>query len=481
MTIHFETLGCRLNHDETEGAAQCFLRSGFNIDMEGLTAASSEQPETVLGVINTCTVTGKAEQKARRLIRLMLQKLPSAIVLVTGCYAELDAEQIEQLCPDRIVVLPGRIKYTLAAVAQAMKKEGRLSVSQGFFSRNALDAFLKAPASSSKAIYSPIKKLDAFSLYTPVFEQHSRASIKIEDGCNNACTYCRIRLARGKAVSLPVEEIVNRISELEHKGMNEVVFTGVNLSQYAGTGNDGRRHSFTELLEILLERTEQIKFRVSSFYPQHVTDELAKVLASPRVQPSFHLSVQSGSDRILSLMARPYKANTVLQAAELLRNAKGNPFLSCDIIAGFPDEQDDDFTQTLELCNAIGFSWIHAFPFSPRPGTLAQKMHPQIPERIKGERVKQLTDLAVNGKTAYCTSFIGRPLSAIVENSRTLRRSEDGKAPTVLHCVSENFLHIECPLNEPTTPGSLIEVKIESVLEKNIKTGKEIDCRGTVL
>lgn len=536
-TVHFETLGCRLNQDETEGAARCFADAGFTISMENLSSSSAVQADAVLGVINTCTVTGKAEQKARRIIRLMLEKLPQAVILVTGCYAELDAAEISSIDTERICVLPGTRKFLLASLAREMSG-GSLCVGKGCFSRDALAAFLRQvhfvprdaaapvrpavlstsgrtaggrtaggkavggknagsfapatgvrtadaslpPAVEASAQTAPARTdaaaLQAFTLYTPSFERHSRASVKIQDGCNNACSFCRIHLARGKSVSLPVAEVLRRVQELERRGVQELVFTGVNLSQYSGLSEDGGRASFAQLLDVLLAETDSIRFRVSSFYPQHITEELCSRLASPRVQPSFHLSVQSGSDRILALMRRPYCAADVLHAVELLRRAKSSPFISCDIIAGFPGESESDFAATRELCRAAAFAWIHAFPYSPRPATPAYSMKPQIPERVKGERVRWLTETAVQGKLHYIASFVGKTLPAVAERSRSQRVG--GELHTV-HAVTDNFLHVECRTSAPVEPGSAVSVRIEAALEDSVRAGREIDCLAVLV
>lgn len=485
--IHFETLGCRLNQDESEGAARCFADAGFSIDMENLSSASAPQDNAVLGVINTCTVTGKAEQKARRIIRLMLDKLPHAVVLVTGCYAELDAAQIRAIDEQRICVLAGTRKYLLAAVAREMAG-GSLCVREGRFSRDSLDSFLCAVRYVPRAAASPLSGGSAaplapdaarsFDLYTPAFERHSRASVKIQDGCNNACSFCRIHLARGRSQSLPVPEVLRRVQELERRGVQEVVFTGVNLSQYAGLMAGGGTASFAGLLDVLLSETSALRFRVSSFYPQHITEDLCERLAAPRVQPSFHLSVQSGSDRILSLMRRPYCAADVLRAVRLLRSTKRQPFLSCDIIAGFPGEDGDDFAATQDLCRSVDFAWIHAFPFSPRPGTPAYSMRPQVPERVKGERVRWLTEAAVQGKLHYIEAFVGRTLPAVAERSRAQRV---GGGQHSVHAVTENFLHVQCQASRPVEPGAAVSVRIEAPLEASVRAGRETDCLATLV
>jgi threonylcarbamoyladenosine tRNA methylthiotransferase MtaB len=464
QSIHFETLGCRLNQDETEGAARCFAEEGFATDLEPLTSSAQKDLNTILSVVNTCTVTGKAEQKARRIIRLVLDKYPAAPVIVTGCYAQVDAASIKAICPERIAVLPGTQKSVLASIAKNFSGAKTMTA-------DAITSFIKT---------ANLSTLTNFTLYTSVFQKHSRASIKIEDGCNNSCAFCRIHLARGKATSLDVTEVLARVQQLEEQGMNEVVFTGVNLSQYAGRTNDGDIASFATLLKTLIANTHTISFRISSYYPQCIDESLVEAIRSPRVQPSFHLSIQSGSDRILKLMNRPYTAETVVHAVELLRAAKDNPFIACDIIAGFPGETEDDFERTKELCKTVRFSWIHAFPFSPRPGTTAATMTPKVPERIKDERVAWLTECAVHDKIAYINSFKDRPLDAIVENSRNQRTASSAEQK-VVHVVTSNFLHVACPQTDhEMVPGSVVRVKITAALEDDIRSGKEIEATGII-
>ncbi len=459
-TIHFETLGCRLNQDETEGAARAFRESGFNVCLGGASASSEEDENVILCIVNTCTVTTKAEQKARRIIRLLLQKYPESQVLVTGCYAELDGKDIKSI-DERIVILSGEKKYLLKKLPEFLRKKIQSEDICFPLDSSAIQKYIDE--------YENDEHLDAFSLYTPVFEKHSRSSIKIQDGCNNNCSFCRIHLARGKSVSLSPEKILSRVRELEQSGHDEVVFTGVNLSQYAGKTPIGKTYSFSDLLEYLINGTESIKFRISSFYPQHVTKELSEIIKSPRVQPSFHLSIQSGSDRILKLMNRPYSRNEVYNAVSLLRQSKENPFISCDLIAGFPGESEDDFELTKSMCDDLDFSWIHAFPFSARPGTAAFSMKPKVPERIKDERCAWLNEKALRGKINYINLFNGKCLNAIVERKRFARWT----------CVTENFLHAEFSSPLIFEPGTEICVKIENPLEDNIKNGKETECSCT--
>ncbi|MBP5157789.1 MAG: radical SAM protein [Treponema sp.] len=489
-TIHFETLGCRLNHDESEGAARFFSESGFTVDMNPLTAASPVDRDVVLAVINTCTVTGKAEQKARRIIRLMLEKFPVALVIVTGCYAALDGELLCAISTERISIIPGTGKFVLSLLPTAMVAGGDLCIAEGLFRHDRLDVFIqrKLSSSASPLLVPPIRRkappVNAFTLYTNVFQKHSRATLKLQDGCNCECSYCRIHLARGASVSLPLDEAVRRARKLEETGVTEAVLTGVNLSQWRGEDGQGRSVGLASLVEGLLEGTDRIFFRLSSLYPESVDEKLCAVLAHPRVQPFFHLSIQSGSDRILQAMRRPHSLSHVDRAIARLREIKENPFISCDIIAGFPGESEEDFAATKALCEKRSFAWIHAFPFSARPGTPAMSMKGQVPESVKGERVAWLTRKAVEGKISYAGQWEGRTLQAVVEHSRS-------QGPGVLHAVTGNYLHVECPLpdgagrggeanGEGPASGSLVNLVIGRCLEDSIASGGELDCLGTL-
>lgn len=426
LKVHFETLGCKLNQIESESIAKAFYDIGFLCEMEPITAKTNISNDTILSIINTCTVTSKAEQKARRTIRLLLDKFPKAAIIVTGCYAEVEPENLEKI-DNRIAVLKGTAKDSLVEYPKII-----LEYFEKNHDYNPLDLsfFLKSNFSKILLTHS------TFRLSTDSFIHHSRASIKIQDGCGNNCAYCRIHFARGKPVSLDANEVLNRVLKLEAANQKEVVLTGVNLSQYKSTyieNNIKASIDFADLLKILLKKTNEIQFRISSLYPDRVDSNLAPILAHPRICSHFHLSVQSGSNNILKSMNRTYKRDVILNAAKLLRKAKPECFLACDIIAGFPGETEEDFNDSLNLCKECNFTWVHAFPFSPRPGTEAYLMKNKVPEYITKERVKKLTDFSKENKNKYLFNLINQEFSGIVEK----RRFPD------LRVVTENFLHMK--------------------------------------
>ena len=464
-TVHFETLGCKLNQIESEAAAKAFSDCGFAVDVSPCTAASVKNDSVFLCIINTCTVTAKAEQKARRLIRLLLEKYPLAAVLVTGCYAEVEPEEILAI-NSRIAVLKGTQKEYLSKIPSIIADADDNSC------RNP-ENFVEYLRNLVKEIPAAELKKASFSLATDTFLSHSRASIKIQDGCSSSCAYCRIHIARGKSVSLPASEVLKRVLNLEKAGQCEVVITGVNLSQYYSKEDDVVMR-FPELMKFLLENTEKIAFRISSLYPDIVTEEFCKILLNNRIRPHFHLSVQSGSDKILKSMRRPYTANDVIEASRKLRAIKQDCFLAADIITGFPGENEEDFSLSMELCQKCDFSWVHVFPFSARPGTEAFKMRPQVPQSVSGERARRLTSLAIEQKKLFLDSMVGKQFKAIIEK----RRIHEVRA------VSENFIHLRIIADKThdfiSLGGKEVSVKIIRILPVRSQT-ESVEAEGVVL
>jgi threonylcarbamoyladenosine tRNA methylthiotransferase MtaB len=395
LKVAFRTLGCKLNQLETESLAEAFSAAG------ALIAHFDEEAD--LYVVNTCTVTSKAEQKARRVMRQALVQNPQAVVLVTGCYAQMDPEGLSLIHP-RAVVIPGDEKSSLLALAAWLQDNW-----QGHGDLHGAVIEWKA---TLHAIAEPGLQatLDRFAYHPRNFAFHSRPSLKIEDGCDNRCAYCRVCLARGPAVSLPADLVLERVLELEEAGKAEVVLTGINLAHY----RDGALR-FPGLLACLVDGTKSIRFRISSWEPEFIDQAFLSAFAHPRVQPHVHLSVQSGSDTVLRRMARPYTAGRVAEAVAALRATRDDPFLAADIIAGFPGETEAEFEETFAFCRDMDFAWIHAFPFSARPGTKAFDMRPKVPERLAGERVARLNALAKAGKAAYVQRWIGKTIPLILE------------------------------------------------------------------
>lgn len=460
--VHFENLGCRLNQNETEGLANYFVEAGFSLYKSG-----SDPASVILVFVNTCTVTAKAEQKCRRVIRSCVKKFPAALILVSGCYAQLEKNTIEKISSS-VLAFPGLKKGALAQFPRYLCTELEkntqantgipMSLMKGIFEqfvfqlrdmgKNNGGTGLQSAKSESFLSENAIGTAEyAFDLATRNFAFHSRASLKVQDGCNSACSFCRIRIARGKSVSLEADEALKRARSIEAAGKHEIVLTGVNLSQYRANGIN-----FSTLLSLLVEGTEHVKFRISSFYPEGVNEEFLRAIRHERICPYIHLSVQSGSERILKLMKRPNNVAHIYEACIKLREIKPDIFLGADIITGFPSETDEDFEKTFQLCEKVGFEHIHSFPFSPRPDTEAFYLRPQVPERVAGERLARLEKLSRQNYERYVHRVEGKIFTGIVENFR------DGKK-----VLTENYLLL--PLKEKKNAenlnsGAQVQVKI---------------------
>jgi threonylcarbamoyladenosine tRNA methylthiotransferase MtaB len=395
------TLGCKLNQLETEAIASRLFKQG-----ETLHSRLSADSSTV--IVNTCTVTQTAEQKARRVIRQALRQ--GARVIVTGCYAKLNPEAILDI--DRPAANEGRLR--VAGKAELLGTGTLVPVP----ARTPVSAPAEVPAPDATFAFAP----ESFSF-------HSRPGLKIQDGCSNRCTFCRASLARGPSVSLDSALVLERLRALEGAGFSEAVLNGLNLCQY----HDKACPDFGSLLLYLLENTEKIRLRLSSLEIDRVSPAFFEALRNRRLRPHFHLSIQSGSDAVLKRMGRRYEAASVFRLAEAIRAASPGPFLAADIIAGFPGETEADFRATLELCRKLGLAWIHAFPYSPRPGTAAWGLDEQVREEVKAERVAQLEDLAWEGRAAYIAQEVGQEVEVVL-----LGKEVEGG----LAALSENNLRI---------------------------------------
>lgn len=385
MNVCVYTLGCRLNQCESEAIADSFAQEGFTI--------VEEQNTADLYVVNTCTVTSKAEQKARRMIRKFAAQAPT---LATGCYAQVNEKELTELS-DNVIVVPLEKKAHLLKLAKHLKagivggmdiKAGCLSFSDG--------------------------KASVFDYDAASFSYHSRAYLKVQDGCDNSCAYCRVHIARGKAVSLQADQVIERALALEQAGFQEIMLTGVNLTMYDHQG-DG----LGGLLEKLLAKlSDSVRIRLSSMEPDHIDDRLLDVLTDKRMQPHFHIPVQTGSDRLLKKVDRHYTVSELSAILDRLRRVKNDPFLAADIITGLPSERDEDFAETRRFIIDQQFSFLHVFPFSPRPDTPLYKARDRVAESVRDERALELRNLSEQLHHAYRLRQVGGGAEVILQNRK---------------------------------------------------------------
>lgn len=430
MNAAFFTLGCKLNQCETEALAEAFERSGFGI------VEFSEAADVF--VVNTCTVTSKSEQKARRVIRKVSRDYPDSLVLVTGCYAQLEPDLIGEL-GDNVLSVPLDQKDLILDMADYLSS-GQAD-GQGLYRSAGFWLETQAPGMEGSQ--------NRFRFSAVDFNFHARAFLKIQDGCDHRCAYCRVCLARGKSVSLKKGILMERLRELEAKGYHEVVLTGVNIDSYRDGDFD-----LSDLLELMISETGGFRIRLSSLEPETLLSRDLAILSHPRICSHFHVSAQSGSDTVLKRMNRPYAASKVREAVLRLRELKDDPFIAADIIAGFPGESDEEHAETLALLRELDFSRIHVFPFSPRPGTAAWDMKPVVPERITGSRTEDIRRISSDSYQRYLEARRGTVLNVLLEEEK----SSSGKM--YWEGTSDNYIRVRIPFDPEYARGRLIDCRV---------------------
>ncbi|MCR5760803.1 MAG: tRNA (N(6)-L-threonylcarbamoyladenosine(37)-C(2))-methylthiotransferase MtaB [Sphaerochaetaceae bacterium] len=420
MNVYVYTLGCRVNQCESEAVAQAFSEKGHNVVKDYIKAD--------LILVNTCTVTAKAEQKARRMIRLFSS---AAVTIVSGCYAIAGSSVLEKL-GTRVVVLPLSRKAELLRLPDSL---------EGVPSEDLLYA-VRDFCSEKKSFSTSV-----FDFKAADFAFHSRSFLKIQDGCDNNCGYCRVHVARGPSHSLDASEVVRRALEIEKHGYHEIVLTGVNLTMYdhEGKGLGG-------LLEKLLPQLSvDTRIRLSSMEPDHVDDRLLDQMGNFRMQSHFHIPVQSASDKVLKRVGRTYESSYLDYIVKRLREVKDDPFLGCDIITGLPAEGDEEFEETRAFLERNAFSAVHVFPFSPRPDTPLFNARDKAPESVRDARAAILRTLSENSKKAYAERQVGRSLEAIIEE----------KTRGKWYATTGNYLRVEVSgVDDSYRCGDLIKVKM---------------------
>ncbi|MBN1698210.1 MAG: tRNA (N(6)-L-threonylcarbamoyladenosine(37)-C(2))-methylthiotransferase MtaB [Spirochaetales bacterium] len=445
MKVLLQTLGCKVNQAEGEAIACTLRRRGISLVSAG--------EEADICVVNTCTVTSKSDQKCRRAIRFSVKENPHALIIITGCYAELDGPYLSRIA-ENVVVVP----------------QHRKAVLLDMFDRLPVKAFLDASIEEKKAFITGFLETReersftaCFRFYTDDVLLHSRAFLKVQDGCSYRCTYCRVPLARGPSISLSPQEIIRRIRFLEEKGFREIVCTGINITDYC-YGSE----TLVSLLKRILAEVRSARIRLTSLEPERIDNELADVLSDTRICSHFHLPVQSGSDRILGGMKRRYNAERVRETVRLLRAVKPDCFIGADIIVGFPGEGDEDFALTRELITSCALSALHVFPFSPRKGTEAWLLTHRVKASVVKKRVAELLSLSKILSDTYISGFRGKRVRVILEKS--LYNDDNGKV--IFQGLSDNYIRLSIagiPEKEAVR-GRLAEAVIE-------KTGDPVNAR----
>ena len=365
MKVALNTLGCKLNQAETERLARQFLEAGHCL--------VHHETSADVFILNTCTVTSTADGKARRWLRLVHRRNPGARLVVTGCYAQRKPEELARIEGVSLVVGNNEKPYLL-----------RLLQDTGY------------PGSLASAVgYSSVLR--------------TRTFINIQDGCSRTCAYCIVPRVRGQEKSQPAADVVAEVRKRVDEGYQEVVLTGTEIGAYHGGLN------LTGLLGRILIETSVPRLRLSSLQPQEISTELLELWRDSRLCPHFHLSLQSGSDRVLQRMRRGYSPADYKRIVRLIRDMVPDAAITTDIIVGFPGETEEEFAGSFDSCRKLQFARIHVFPYSPRPDTEASRMPGQISVKVKGERRRKMLALAEQSADDFQKRFLGKVMSVLWE------------------------------------------------------------------
>ncbi|MBR3377323.1 MAG: tRNA (N(6)-L-threonylcarbamoyladenosine(37)-C(2))-methylthiotransferase MtaB [Mogibacterium sp.] len=404
MKVAFHTLGCKVNHYETEAIKEAFVSRGAEI-------VGEEDPADVY-VINTCTVTNIADRKSRQFIRRAKKTNPDAVIVVTGCYAQVAAEDVAAM-PEVDLVMGNNRKSEICGLVMEkfVAKSSTEAPAEGLDADRG-HAEVRVIPRDELTFYEDLGKIKSAS------GEMSRAYIKIQDGCDRFCSYCLIPYARGPVRSRKADEIVEEVRDLVEAGFREVVLTGINTALY-GT-EAGAEHSLSELLTMLdeLETSENFRIRLSSLEPTVVDkDNVEEIIRHRRLCHHLHLSVQNGSDSVLKAMNRHYTREEYLDIVFMLRNHDPLFGITTDIIVGFPGETEKDFEDTLDIVKKSAFGRTHVFRYSPRKGTAGAAMKDAVPEQIKKERAEVLESLGEKAAKAFTGANLGVTHTVLIEES----------------------------------------------------------------
>lgn len=382
--VAFLTLGCKTNQYETNGMAQQFINNGYNI------CNIDENPD--IAIVNTCTVTNIADRKSRQHLRKIKEKNRNAIVVAVGCYVQVAKEKLEEMEEIDLILGNSEKKDIVKYVEEYIEKRDLVNITD----------------------INKQKEFDEFGIVT--FTEKTRATIKIQDGCNNFCTYCLIPYARGRIRSRNKEKILEEAREIAREGIKEIVLTGIHIASY-GKELDNE-YMLIDLLEDLNEIEGIERIRLGSLEPTIVTEEFVKRLKKlDKICPHFHLSLQSGCNETLKRMNRKYTTEEFKEVVERLRKNFKEVNLTTDIIVGFPGETEEEFNKTFQFLKEIEFYKMHIFKYSKRDGTPAATMPNQIDGKIQEERSKKLIKLSDQNELNYNKTYIGKEVEVLFEEN----------------------------------------------------------------
>ena len=384
LKVAFLTLGCKVNQYESNAMAQKFLDAGYSV------CGIKENPDVI--IVNTCTVTNIADRKSRHILRKVKEENKNSIVVAVGCYVQVAKEKVDEI--------------------------EEIDLSLGNVEKKDIVQIIECYIENKKRVEKIIdvnKEKEFLEMGLNTYTEKTRATIKIQDGCNNFCTYCLIPFARGRIRSRSKENVIKEVEQIAKKGIKEVVLTGIHIASY-GKENKENNYFLIDLLEDLNKIQGIERIRLGSLEPTIITEEFAKRLSKlEKICNQFHLSLQSGCDETLKRMNRKYTTKQFEEVAQILRKYFKDVNLTTDIIVGFPGETDEEFEQTYNFLKNISFYKMHIFKYSPREGTLAQKMPMQVDGNKKEERSEKLIELSNINQEMYNKKYINKKIMALFE------------------------------------------------------------------
>lgn len=429
-------LGCEVNAYETEAMQEMLENAGYEI------VPFKEGAD--IYIINTCTVTNIADRKSRQMLHRARKMNPDAIVVAAGCYVQAQDGKEADPCID--IVLGNNHKKDLIEILEKYDLKR---------TAGAVEKRQDEKMTCTVAEIEDINKTREYeSLHLTKPGDHTRAYIKVQDGCNQFCTYCIIPYARGRVRSREQEDVVNEVKSLAANGYKEIVLTGIHLSSY-GIDHDGERH-LLDLIRAVHEVDGIERIRLGSLEPGIITEEFADAISGlPKICPHFHLSLQSGCDATLKRMNRRYTSAEYYEKCRILRKYFDNPALTTDVIVGFPGETEEEFQESLAFVDKVDFYETHIFKYSKREGTKAARMEDQIDEQVKAQRSAAMIELGLKKKEAYERSFIGKTVEVLVEEDEVY----EGKTVQAGHTKEYIKIALE---SEENLKNTIVKVQIEN-------------------
>lgn len=408
-SVAFHTLGCKLNYSETSTLSRQMEQDGF------VKKEFNEQADVY--VINTCSVTENADKECRYLVRKIQRRAPEAMVVITGCYAQLKPEEIASI-EGVDLVLGAAEKFNLTKHLQELTK-----------------------GDSAKICSCDIEDVEGFNSSYSINDR-TRTFLKVQDGCDYNCSFCTIPLARGHSRSDSIQGVINNVKELASTGTREIVLTGINLGDF-GKGNEGgkrREENFYDLIQALDEVEGIDRYRISSIEPNLLTNEIIEFVAkSKRFMPHFHIPLQSGSDKILGAMRRRYRRDLYADRVARIKELMPHCCIGVDVIVGFPSESDDDFKDTFDFLHGLDVSYFHVFTYSERANTLALEIEPVVPMNVRNDRNKALRNLSYQKMQYFTAQHVGQTRKVLFEHA-----DKGG----MMEGYTDNYIKIKTPFRE---------------------------------